>query len=88
MRTRTTVALDDSLLKAVDTAVKAGKATSRNDFLARALRTELKLTRRETIDAAFAAMANDPGYQQEAQRTAEEFAAADWEALQIVERDP
>lgn len=85
MRTRTTVAIDDRLLEAVDSAVKAGKARSRNDFLARALQRELSLARREAIDAAFAGMASDPVYRREAQEISEELVAADWEALAIGE---
>lgn len=68
----------------MDSAVKAGKARSRNVLLARALRRELRLTRREEIDASFAAMARDSAYQKESQERAEEFAAADWEALALV----
>lgn len=38
------------------------------------------------MDAGFAAMADDPEYQAEAVRIAEEFAVSDWEALQLGDR--
>ncbi len=41
---------------------------------------------RTEIDAAFAAMADDPEYQEEALRICEEFAVADWEALLLGEQ--
>lgn len=85
MRTRTTVAIDDRLLKAVDSAVKAGNARSRNDFLSRALRRELKLTRCQAIDQTFAGMASDQVFQRGALEISEEYAAADWDALELGE---
>ncbi|MGH9795119.1 MAG: hypothetical protein ACRD5G_10120 [Candidatus Acidiferrales bacterium] len=45
------------------------------------------MTDRASIDAAFAAMADDPAYLAEAETICEEFAAADWEALQIAEAE-
>jgi metal-responsive CopG/Arc/MetJ family transcriptional regulator len=83
--TRTTLALPAELLAAVDEAVRAGKASSRNEFVARALRRLLVEQERARIDAEFAAMAHDADYLAEAEQIAEEFAAADWEALQISE---
>jgi hypothetical protein len=50
-----------------------------------ALRRELAAQQRAVIDAAFAAMADDPVYQAEAHETATAFAAADWEALRFAE---
>lgn len=84
---RTTVALPADLLDAADRAVRRGSARSRAELLARALRRELAAQRRATVDAAFEAMADDPAYQAEALRIAEEFHAADWEALQLGARD-
>ena len=54
---RTTLALPADLLAAVDQAVQAGHARSRNEFVARALQRELAAQQRAAIDAAFAAMA-------------------------------
>ncbi len=44
--------------------------------------------RRLVIDTAFARMAGDAEYHTESQRIVDEFAAADWEALQIAEHRP
>ena len=87
-KVRMTVTLSADLLEAVDTIVRAGVAESRNAFLERAIRRQLAATRRAEIDAEFAQMANDPAYQEEALQIAEEFAEADWEALQAAERIP
>ena len=62
-----------------------GKAKSRNDFVAQALRRELALQKRSEIDAALAEMANDPDYQAEVLKLEVEFATAQWEALQLGE---
>lgn len=83
---RTTVALPADLLEAADLAVRRGLARSRGELLGRALKRELAAQRRAAIDSAFAAMADDPEYQAEAVRIAEEFARSDWEALRIGER--
>lgn len=82
---RTTVALPAELLAAADHAVQAGYARSRNELVAMALRRELAAQQRATIDAAFAAMAEDPLYQAEARELADTFAQADWEALGLAE---
>jgi metal-responsive CopG/Arc/MetJ family transcriptional regulator len=82
---RTTLALPADLLAAVDQAVQAGHARSRNDFVARALQRELAAQQRAAIDAAFAAMAEDTAYQAEAQVLTEVFAQTDWEALRLAE---
>src|SRR5262249_36781791 len=78
---RTTLAIPAELLDAVDQAIREGKARSRNELVASALRHELAAHERAAIDAAFAAMADDPDYRAEAERIAAEFATADWEAL-------
>jgi metal-responsive CopG/Arc/MetJ family transcriptional regulator len=82
---RTTFALPADLLAAVDQAVQAGHARSRNELVARALQRELASQQRAAIDAAFAAMAEDPAYHTEAQTITETFAHADWEALRLAE---
>lgn len=85
---RTTVALPVDLLAAADRAVQAGAARNRGELLSHALRRELAAQRRAAVDAAFEAMADDSEYQAEALRITEEFAVADWEALQLGERRP
>lgn len=82
---RTTLALPADLLEAADRAVQAGKARSRNELVANALRRELAVQERSSIDAAFAGMAEDYDFQHEAIAMAEQFAPADWEALRIAE---
>lgn len=87
-KVRTTVALSADLLEAVDAAVRAGRVDSRDEFLDTALRNELLAHRRASISGAFAAMATDHSYQREALDVAEEFEAADWEALRLSEGGP
>ncbi|BAZ20744.1 hypothetical protein NIES4073_16210 [Kalymmatonema gypsitolerans NIES-4073] len=82
---RTTLTLPSELLEATDKAVQQGKAKSRNEFVAQALRRELAALKRAEIDAALAEMANDPEYQAEVLKMEAEFASAQWEALQLGE---
>ncbi|MEC4817896.1 MAG: ribbon-helix-helix domain-containing protein [Scytonema sp. PMC 1069.18] len=82
---RTTLTLPSELLEATDKAVQEGKANSRNEFVAQALRRELAAIKRAEIDAALAEMAKDPEYQAEVLKMEAEFASAQWEALQVSE---
>ncbi|MBW4631019.1 MAG: ribbon-helix-helix domain-containing protein [Iphinoe sp. HA4291-MV1] len=82
---RTTLTLPSELLEATDKVVQEGKAKSRNEFVAQALRRELAALKRAEIDAALAEMANDPEYQTEVLKMEAEFASAQWEALQLGE---
>lgn len=75
-----------ALLEAVDQAVREGKAKSRNQLVAAALRRELAALERAAIDQDFAGMADDKAYQEEALQIAKEFAISDWEAFQLGER--
>lgn len=50
-----------------------------------ALSADLREAVKAGINAEFAQMANDPVYQEEAVQIVEEFAEADWEALQVGE---
>jgi Arc/MetJ-type ribon-helix-helix transcriptional regulator len=84
---RTTLTLPSELLEDTDLAVSQGKARSRNEFVAQALRHELNTLKMAEIDAAFADMANDTEYQAEARQIEAEFAPASWEALAIGERE-
>ncbi|WP_164929246.1 ribbon-helix-helix domain-containing protein [Gloeobacter violaceus] len=79
----TTLALPADLLEAIDREVQRGAFRSRSEFVTFALRRELAAQERARIDAEFAAMAEDPHYQQEASAVAGQFALADWEALQL-----
>ena len=82
---RTTISLPVNLMKAADQAILDGKAKSRNELVAQALRRELAALERSAIDAAFAEMANDLHYQREARKIADQFVRSDWEALQATE---
>jgi metal-responsive CopG/Arc/MetJ family transcriptional regulator len=82
---RTTLTLPSELLEATDRAVNQGKAKSRNEFVAQALRHELAALKRAEIDAALAEMAQDPDYQAEVLKMEAEFATASWEAFQVGE---
>jgi len=82
---RTTLALPEELLREVDKVIRAGKAKSRNELVATALRHELAALERVEVDAAFAAMAGDAEYQEEARKITDGFARADWEAFQMGE---
>jgi metal-responsive CopG/Arc/MetJ family transcriptional regulator len=84
---RTTVTLSEDLVDAMDALVREGDADSRNDFLDKALRNQLAVSRRTAIDAEFAQMATDRTYQEEAVQVPEEFAEADWEAFRIAEKN-
>jgi metal-responsive CopG/Arc/MetJ family transcriptional regulator len=84
---RTTLTIPVELLEATDRAVQEGKANSRNEFVARALRRELAAQKRAEIDAAFTKMADDEEYQAESLAIEREFAKSDWEAFQIGESE-
>lgn len=83
--TRTTLTLPTDLLAEVDRTVRAGKARSRNAFVAAAIRHELIAAEEAAIDAAFSEMATDPVYGAEADALTNEFAVADWEAFRLAE---
>jgi metal-responsive CopG/Arc/MetJ family transcriptional regulator len=85
---RTTLALPEDLLAAVDRAVREGKAKSRGAWIAEALRRELAAEERSAIDAAFAGMATDSAYRREAEAIEAEFSGAGWEALRRGESRP
>ena len=78
---RTTIALPEDLLAAANQAVHDGKARSRNELIANALRHELASLRKAEIDEAFVVMADDREFQEHAGKIAREFADSDWEAF-------
>jgi Arc/MetJ-type ribon-helix-helix transcriptional regulator len=82
---RTTLTLPVELVEAADQAVRAGRARSRSELVAAALRRELADQERAAIDAGFAGMADDQEYQAEAETLSAEFAVSDWEALRLGE---
>lgn len=74
--TRTTLSLPEVLLAATDKLISQGKAKSRNQFIAEAIASSLAAIEKAEIDAAFAGMAEDMEYQQEALQIEAEFATA------------
>jgi Arc/MetJ-type ribon-helix-helix transcriptional regulator len=84
---RTTLALPPHLLEAIDRAVKEGRARSRNELVAAAIRRELAAQERAAIDAAFAGMADDAEYRAESAQLDREFAVANWEAFRQAESE-
>jgi metal-responsive CopG/Arc/MetJ family transcriptional regulator len=84
---RTTISLPSELIEATDLAVNQGKAKSRAEFIAQALRHELAALKRAEIDAQLAEMAQNPEYQAEVLKMEAEFAPASWEALQLEEKE-
>ncbi len=82
---RTTLAIPSDLLEATDRAVREGKARSRNELVAIALRRELAARRRAEIDADIAEMAKDPDYLQEVEQIMAEFAESDSEVARMLE---
>ncbi|MGH2562402.1 MAG: CopG family transcriptional regulator [Thermomicrobiales bacterium] len=83
--TRTTLSLPTTLLEKVDEAVRSRKVSSRNAFVANAIRRALIAQEEAEIDADFALMATDDDYRAEVARISAEFATADWEAFQLGE---
>ena len=61
---------------------EAGIAPSLNEFLVDAVAEKLRQFRERQIDAAFAGMAEDESYRQEAAALAGSFERSDWEAYQ------
>lgn len=78
---RTTLAIPADLLRATDAIINQGKANSRNEFIAQALKHELAALKRAEIDQALAEMAQQQDYHTEVLKMDSEFAIASWEAL-------
>jgi metal-responsive CopG/Arc/MetJ family transcriptional regulator len=83
--TEATLTLPSELLAEADRLVEAGKAESRNEIVADALRAELAARRRGEIDEDFAAMAHDREHQAEAERVMKEFGSSDSQTLREAE---
>ena len=83
--TRTTVAIPSDLLHGIDAVVQSGRASTRNEFLATAVRHELERMQCEAVDREFEAMADDPLYQLEAREISDEYRVVDWQALRVAE---
>jgi metal-responsive CopG/Arc/MetJ family transcriptional regulator len=85
---RTTLTIPADLLQATDAIINQGKANSRNEFVAQALKHELATLKRAEIDQALAEMAQQQDYHTEVLKMDSEFAIASWEALKQEENQP
>lgn len=88
----TTIRLPSRMYDQVKSVVEHQKketsgSLSLNDFIVSAITAYLKMYERRKIDAAFADMAEDANYQEEAILLVEEFTVSDWEALRLEDRD-
>jgi len=80
----TTVRLPKRVYQLAKTAVENSDfASSFNDFVVQAIEQKLQQLSEAEIDAAFAQMANDPGYQRDAIALTREFEKSDWGASQV-----
>jgi len=88
-KTQTTVRLPNQLYEEAKSVVErgAGNADTFNDLVVEALGLYLKLLKRKETDQAFADMRMDADYQKQARSLAAEFEHADWEALELAEKD-
>lgn len=84
----TTVRLPHPLYEEAKAVIerRANNIETFNDLVVAALLSYLKLLRRKEIDRAFAGMAEDTTYQNEAEELAAAFEASDWEALELTEK--
>jgi hypothetical protein len=82
-KVQTTIRVPKKLYEQAKNFIQSGTVDvdSINDFVVEALRLRIKGLRRRLIDAEFAKMANDAGYQKEAQLITEEFEESDWETI-------
>jgi hypothetical protein len=80
---QTTIRLPRPLYEQAKACVEKGytAAENLNDFFIAAIQSYTRAQRRKRIDAAFASMANDAGYQREAEAVTNDFAESDWETL-------
>jgi len=85
-KARSTIALPEDLLDAIDAEIRQGHARNREEFFKAAVVNQVASLRHASVDRQFAGMAADSAYLREAGQIAEEFSAADWEALQSGER--
>jgi Arc/MetJ-type ribon-helix-helix transcriptional regulator len=83
-RVRTSLDLPQGLRKKIRHAVQQGVAKSQNALIVQAVEEYLAQLERDWIDAQFAEMEHDEGYQALNRQIEEEFARSDWEALTTV----
>ena len=83
-RVRTSLDLPQGLRERIRQAVQRGVARSQNALIVQAVEEYLAQLERDWIDAQFAEMEHDKGYQVLNRQIEREFARSDWEALQTV----
>ncbi|MDH4137694.1 MAG: CopG family transcriptional regulator [Anaerolineae bacterium] len=83
-RVRTSLDLPQELQERIRRAVQRGIAKSQNALIVRAVEEYLAQLERDWIDAQFAEMEHDEGYQALNRQIEKEFSRSDWEALQTV----
>ena len=83
-RVRTSLDLPQRLRERIRQAVQRGVARSQNALIVQAVEEYLAQLERDWIDAQFAEMEHDKGYQVLNRQIEREFARSDWEALQTV----
>ena len=83
-KVRTTVSLPKPLYDEARSFVHSHSSEKEtlNKFFVEAIAAYLKLYERKQIDARFAAMSQDAGFQEQARLISEEFSQSDWEALE------
>ena len=83
-RVRTSLDLPQGLRERIRRAVQQGVAKSQNALIVQAVEEYLAQLERDWIDAQFAEMEHDEGYQALNRQIEEEFARSDWETLEAV----
>jgi hypothetical protein len=77
----TTIRLPRQIYERARMAVPQSQASSFNEFVVQAIEEKVQRLTESEIDHAFAQMADDPEYQLDAVRLANEFEKSDWEAF-------
>jgi Arc/MetJ-type ribon-helix-helix transcriptional regulator len=83
-RVRTSLDLPQGLRARIRQAVQQGVARSQNALIVRAVEEYLAQLEQDWIDAQFAEIEHDEGYQALNRQIEEEFDRSGWEALQTV----
>lgn len=78
----TTVRMPRQVYERAKTAIRRSQAASFNEFVVQAIEEKVRRLSEAEIDAAFAHMADDPGYLRDSIGLAREFEKSDWEALE------
>lgn len=84
-RRKATFALDRSVLQALDEAVAAGAASSKNALVEQALRAQLKALRHEMEWLRWQEAARDPLFMKDIARIEGEFEHADAESARLAD---